>query len=283
MKLSDLTLHPRTMSLAGKLSGKLPHALIIDGPVGSGVLTVAKALAGSVDSPIMIINPKKKLKGEVVVDPDEGSVIIEDIRSLYEQTRTKQPGSCVYIIDTGAKTMTPGAQNAFLKLLEEPRSGVYFIIATHRYDQLLPTIISRSQRLSLLPITDEQTSQLVQDLGIADETKRTRLTFVGSGLPALVHRLAADERAYEDRVAIMRDAKILISGKPFEKLVTLNAYRDHRSDAVTLLDDMNHQLRIVLRSHPDKRLVREIERHLETRNRIAAGGNIRLQIMADVL
>lgn len=283
MKLNDLILHPRTMILASKLSGKLPHALIIDGQVGSGVLTVAKALAASVDSPIMIINPKKKVKGEFIIDPEEGSVIIEDIRALYEQTRTRQPGNQVYIIDTGRKSMTPGAQNAFLKLLEEPSSGIHFIIATHRYDQLLPTIVSRSQHLSLLPISDEQTSQLVQELGVTDEIKQTRLTFVGSGLPALIHRLVDDEKAYDARVAIMRDAKTLISGKPYEKIIILNAYRDRRADALTLLDDMNHQLRIVLRGQPDRRIVREIEHHLETRNRVAAGGNIRLQILSDVL
>jgi hypothetical protein len=281
--LDDLILHPRTLQLAQKIAHHLPHGLIIDGPAGSGTLTLAAALAGEVNSPAFVLQPKKKVKGEFVVDLSEGSIIIDDIRRLYEQTRTKQPGEQVYIIDTGEKSMTLGAQNAFLKLLEEPRAGLHFIIATHQYAQLLPTITSRSQRLSLLPVTDAQTNTLIKDLNIEDETKRTRLAFVGRGLPALIKRLVDDEMLYETRVAIMRDAKTMISGNTYDKLTIAHHYRDNRPGALTLLDDMNHQLRTVVRSQPDQKLVSDIDKHLSTRGHIAASGNIRLHLAADVL
>ncbi len=285
--LDSLVLHPRTRRLTRMTMEKLPHGLIIDGPVGSGVLTVARAIAASTGSPEFIIHPKKKIKGEFVVDSNDGSVVIEDIRLLYEQTRTKQPGTHVYIIDTGLKSMTTGAQNAFLKLLEEPRDGLHFIIVTHQFDQLLPTITSRSQRLQLLPITDEQTDALIRDIGVRDETKRTRLAFVGRGLPALIHRLASDEGLYEARVAIMRDAKTMISGEMYDKLKIAHRYRDNRSDTLTLLDDINYQLTTVLHGQSDqatsRRIVKDIEKHLETRSRIAAGGNIRLQLTAGIV
>lgn len=281
--LDALVLHPRTKSLAEKLATHLPHGLIIDGPVGSGVLTVAKAMATSVGSPEIIIHPKKKLKGEYVVDPREGSVVIDDIRKLYEQTRTNQPGNQVYIIDTGEKSMTLGAQNAFLKLLEEPRRGVHFIIVTHQFDQLLPTIVSRTQRLSLTPITDEQSNHLIDSLGIADPVKKTRLSFVGRGLPALIKRLANDENTYESRVSIMSDAKTMLGADTYQKLIVAHSYRDNRAGALTLIDDMNHQLRTILRTQPNKQLVADIERHIATRHKIAVGGNIKLHLTADVL
>src|ERR1700757_4865164 len=145
MTFDGIVLHPRSQRLAEVLTTHLPHALIIDGPRGIGVLTVAKAISKSIGSPELVIQPKKKVKNDSVVDPKEGSVLIEDIRALYQQTRTKQPNKHVYIIDTGEKSMTLGAQNAFLKLLEEPRNNLHFIIVTHQFDQLLPTIVSRSQ------------------------------------------------------------------------------------------------------------------------------------------
>jgi DNA polymerase-3 subunit delta' len=179
--------------------------------------------------------------------------------------------------------MTHGAQNAFLKLLEEPRDDLHFIIATHRFDQLLPTIASRSQRLALQSVTDEQTAALIGQLGVTDDTKRARMAFVGRGLPALIHRLVEDDKLYENRVAIMRDAKALLGNDAYEKMTVIHRYRDSRANALTLLDDMNHQLRTVLRSNPDKRLVGGIERNLEVRARISAGGNIRLHLTTAVL
>ena len=281
--MADLVLHPRTSDLLNKITTHLPHGLIIDGPRGSGVATVAKLIAKQLGSPELVILPKKKVRGEYAIDMNDGSIIIEDIRQLYEQTRTKQPGEQVYIIDTGEKSMTIAAQNAFLKLLEEPRQGVHFIIATHQFDRLLPTIVSRSQRLSLLAVTDEQTKDLISSLNITDETKRARLAFVGQGLPALIKHLASDDQAYESRVTIMRDAKTVISGSTYDKLTVVHKYRDNRPDCLTMIDDMNHQLRTVLLNQPDPRIVKNIEGNLKTRQRIADGGNIRLHLTSAML
>lgn len=283
MSLRDLTLHSRSRLFAQNFSKKLPQGLIIEGPVGSGVVTVAKAIAEETDSLVFVILPKKRQKGELVVDTDEGSIVIEDIRRLYEQTRTKQPKDYVYIIDTGLKSMTKSAQNAFLKLLEEPRAGVHFIIATHRYDKLLPTITSRCQSLPLLPITDSQSNELLAKLQIDDSIKRTRLAFVGRGLPALIYRLASDDELYDARVKIMTDAKTMLGSNDYLKLVTIQSYKDNRADVLELLDDMNHQLQIVINHQSEPRLARAIERNLEARSRIEAGGNIRLQLTSCVL
>jgi DNA polymerase III delta prime subunit len=278
-----LSLHPRSQQLAEKLAANLPHGLVIEGPSGIGVRTIATAIAEHTRSSIFVIEPKKKIKNEMVVDLNEGYVIIEDIRQLYQRTRTSQANDHIYIIDTGERSMTVAAQNAFLKLLEEPRPGLHFIIVTHQYSKLLPTIASRTQRLSLFPITDLQTKQFIDHLNVADETKRTRLAFVGRGLPALITRLAEDESLYESRVSIMRDAKVMLGNDPYEKLAIIHRYRDKRGESLTLLEDMNHQLRTIIGSRPDARLVGDIAQHLDTQNRITANANIRLQLAADVL
>ncbi len=280
---NELVIHDRTRLLVDKLAGKLPQALIIDGVSGVGVRATAEYLAQSMGSPLFVIEPKKSVKGQMTIDYSEGNVVIEDVRQLYEQTRTKQPGSQVYILDTSERSMTIAAQNAFLKLLEEPRAGLHFIITTHQPDQLLPTIRSRSQRLTLLPVSDEQTTAVVNSLGITDNTKRTRLAFVGRGLPALIKRLAADDKAYDARVAIMTDAKTMISGSTYDKLVIAHKYKDSRAGAVTLIDDINHQLQVVTQKNPDRKLIMTIDDYLKARERILMGGNIRLQLARSVV
>ena len=52
-------------------------------------------------------------------------------------------GACkVYIVDQ-AHTMNASAQNALLKIIEEPPAGVYFILLCENRAQMLPTILSR--------------------------------------------------------------------------------------------------------------------------------------------
>lgn len=48
-----------------------------------------------------------------------------------------------------ADRMQPGAANAFLKLLEEPTPQTLFLLLTDQPDAILPTILSRTQRVDL--------------------------------------------------------------------------------------------------------------------------------------
>lgn len=49
----------------------------------------------------------------------------------------------------GADRMQPAAANAFLKLLEEPPEKTLFLLTTDAPDVILPTIVSRTQRVDL--------------------------------------------------------------------------------------------------------------------------------------
>lgn len=283
MKLNELTLHPKTKTLVDSVVKRLPHALIIEGPVGVGVSTLARSIAVEVGSPEFIIYPKKKSKGTFVVDMSTGRVIIEDVRRLYMQTRTNQTHLNVYVIDTGLASMTKAAQNAFLKLLEEPRPGLHFIIATHSYDALLPTITSRCQRLSLIPLTDKQSVEFIENLRVSDALKRARLLFIGRGLPALLTHLNSNEAAYNERVAIMQDAKTILQGSQYQKLLVINKYRDERGKVLTLLDDVCHQLNTAMKTRPDKHYALAISDYIDAKASITTGGNVRLHLTAAVL
>ena len=81
----------------------------------------------------------------------------------------------------------------------------------------------------------------------------------------------------------MTDAKTMISGTTYEKLQVLQKYKDNRANAAMLVDDMNHQLKIVTLKTPSSQIVATIDRNLDARERIIAGGNIRLQLAKTVL
>ncbi|MBC8527180.1 MAG: DNA polymerase III subunit delta' [Candidatus Cloacimonetes bacterium] len=84
------------------------------------------------------------------------SIQIDTIRNLERKIRFK-PGEGKYriIIIAEADEMTRSAANAFLKTLEEPPSYVIIILTTTKLSALLPTIISRCQKVRFNPIPPE--------------------------------------------------------------------------------------------------------------------------------
>ena len=80
-------------------------------------------------------NSAGKLRREITVD--QIRALVEDASVLPNEAERK-----VYVLPE-ADAMNPAAQNAFLKLLEEPPSFVSFLLCTSRPEALLPTVRSR--------------------------------------------------------------------------------------------------------------------------------------------
>lgn len=85
-------------------------------------------------------------------------ISIEQIRKLSEfiYMTSHQNGFRVVMIYP-AETMNAAAANALLKKLEEPPDQVLFVLVTHQVQQLLPTVLSRCQQVSM-PAPDQETS-----------------------------------------------------------------------------------------------------------------------------
>ena len=73
---------------------------------------------------------------------------IEAIRSIKKFiSQTPYQHSSKIIIIKNAHLLQPEAQNALLKMLEEPGENNYFFLTTNRPSQLLPTIVSRCHQI----------------------------------------------------------------------------------------------------------------------------------------
>lgn len=64
-------------------------------------------------------------------------------------TQTAYSGGWKVGVISGADCMQPNAANAFLKTLEEPTPRTLFLLLTDSPDAVMPTIISRTQRIDL--------------------------------------------------------------------------------------------------------------------------------------
>ena len=89
---------------------------------------------------------------------------IDDIRGLQRLANLPPyEGKCkVFIIDE-AEYLSTEAANSLLKILEEPPPKVVWLLLAAEERHLLPTIISRCQRLELKPTPSKQIQQILTD------------------------------------------------------------------------------------------------------------------------
>ncbi len=168
-------------------SGKVPHTIVIEGSNSDRRIKLARLLAGALlceakaGRPCMLcracgksfgaaragkkINVDKLLNSplkhadaiEVEKDKNRAQFSVEIVRGLIAESYIvpNEAEAKVYIIRE-AHLMSLSAQNAFLKLLEEPPAYVLFILECTNAGLLLPTVLSRSVvfNLGLLDLSD---------------------------------------------------------------------------------------------------------------------------------
>jgi DNA polymerase-3 subunit delta' len=63
----------------------------------------------------------------------------------------------------GLEKMNAAAANAFLKLLEEPPDNTYFILLCESDENVLPTVLSRCQEITLGPIEESALARMIPE------------------------------------------------------------------------------------------------------------------------
>lgn len=171
---------------------KISHAYIFGGEKGSGKRMLASLFAMTLQceehgtEPCQVCSSCKRfLSGNhpdirYVSHEKPNSIGIDDIRSqLVEDVEIRPYDSRykIYIVDEAQK-MTPQAQNAFLKTIEEPPEYAVIILLAENPDALLPTVLSRCVRLDLKPVSEEEIKEfLMKQMHVPDYQAEVEATF----------------------------------------------------------------------------------------------------------
>ena len=200
---------------------RLPHALILAGDRGSGKHDIACAaatalmcenltFAGHVPVPCGKCRSCLQAKGkshpdiiEAVHKKKDGNdrrtaLGVDDVRSLREAVAIKpyERDKKVFILPASDQ-MTPQAQNALLKTLEEPPAYAHFLLLARGTQGFLPTILSRSVVMRLKPVDRDTLSAYLQEkMGLSSD--RAYL-FAG-----LAHGNAMEARRYAEDEALQK-------------------------------------------------------------------------------
>lgn len=147
---------------------RIPHAMIFAGPAGIGktlmAIAVASALVGRRVFPDLASREGEAVAGDkddaFYLAPMGAMLKVDQFRQLQGELALQgETGRRRVCIIDHVETMNTEFANRMLKILEEPPSGVCFILITDQPDLLLPTIISRCARFTFDPVGDDEMRQ----------------------------------------------------------------------------------------------------------------------------
>ena len=146
---------------------KIPNALLFHGHENTGrkeaALIFAKGCNCKDNTKLFCNNcpPCRKIDNNshpdmIFIDPPAGKnmIPIARIREL-NHTLSSRPNEATYrmVLISKADAMNVQAQNALLKMLEEPPDHTFFILMAAKIDFLLPTILSRCRKIRFKPLS----------------------------------------------------------------------------------------------------------------------------------
>lgn len=212
--------HSRPIALIKALikKGKIPHALLFEGPEGIGKKKVALWAFQALNC--------KEAPGEgcgrcdtceriarlthpdlLLLTPQGGSLGIDQIRKAQQMLQFK-PLEATWkgVIVEEADRLTEEASNAFLKTLEEPPPWTLIVLLASSSESLLPTVRSRCQKVRFLPLSEKEVADVLKRIGITDIPEEVLAT----GSPGRALRLGLGDLKDYLQAALKGDQKEVI-------------------------------------------------------------------------
>jgi DNA polymerase-3 subunit delta' len=278
-------------------NGRLPHAILINGPSGIGKMRLAKALAqhllcqtemtkyacGSCKGcQLLAAGSHDDLS---MLEPEEPGkpIKIDAVRALIESLgKTAHQGGWKVAIFSPAEAMNNNAANALLKSLEEPQPKTLLILVSHRPSLLSATIRSRCQQIAM-PIPDSGiASQWLTEV-TGDQSAVDKVLFLAAGKPLLaLDYLQSDtlqvRQSFEELVAKVRagDISPLNAAQQCQKL--------DLSQTIDWFSSYIHRLATTdLAEKPIPALFSFSDKLLQARNWVVSGNNPNAQLLWEEL
>ena len=244
--------------------GRLCHAYLIEGDDGTGKTTFAKLFAAAIlcigdgDKPCgscsACYKTQRGIHPDLHIYEEDNKNKVGTVRKMKEDVYTlPNDGDYKVYILCRAEDMTIEAQNALLKMLEEPPQDTVFLLTCRHRTALASTIVSRCVPLTLSEVSEEDCAAALSEKGSVDGQQAAKLAAafhgnIGQALNALTDESYTEERGRKQAVL---DA--IVSGSEYNLLKALSAYESKKlknGEFSSLLDCLTEVMRdmIVIKS-----------------------------------
>ena len=257
------------------LSDTINHALLICGPLGSGKKTLARELCAALNCenkrssshplPCGSCNSCRRIYEDNYPDikrlqrePSKATIGVEELRLLREDMFLSATESeyKIYIIEEADK-MTPNAQNALLKVLEEPPRAVMILLLCEESDKILTTVKSRAQAITMQRFSPAEIADYLISKGKIQRENRDKATEdimssdgrIGKALDIL----SSPEGVTLERETAVAILRALRPGSPYSELYTaVSSLPQKRAELGEALDSLSVALADLIKYKSDK-------------------------------
>lgn len=233
--MDDLLLHERTRQSLQNFLTVPGHALCLIGPPGAGKSHLAHRLARQLTHD----------QSEDSIYRLDGNGGIEQVRAIRHFLRLKKPGGQIIrraVIIENAGHLSDEAQNALLKMLEEPPADTVFILTAEGSSLLKPTIYSRTQRIVVLPVERTTAVSFFEQ----PEAEVIKAYHLSGGYAGLLCALLRTED--HDLLEQVEQAKKIMKAAPFERLRLVDSLAKDREQLPLLFYALQRVIGAVLAS-----------------------------------
>ena len=258
-------------------NGTLPHALLISGQSGSGKHTLTTEIARALNCenrdnkmlplPCGSCNNCRRIRENNFVDlkylsrsGDKATIGVAEVRLFREDMFLSSTESDykIYVIDEG-DCLTPEAQNALLKVLEEPPSQVYIIMLVKEGDKILTTVKSRMQYIATSRFSNEEIDKYLCDIAHpaiymkkSDPEKYNGVLLTSDGRIGEAIRLFEEKNIKtiaDERMAVDKIIKCLSTKVPFSLMhQAINTLPQKRNELSLMLEKIIIAIRDLIAS-----------------------------------
>jgi DNA polymerase-3 subunit delta' len=219
--IDELILHPQTKQQVVQYISRPSHALLLVGDNGVGKGQLAAVIAAEIVQ--LSIAGLYQHPYFSHIEPEKDSISIDLIRQLQRFLQLKtlgtEPLRRIVIIEH-AEGLTTEAQNAYLKLLEEPPADTLMILTVDNQRALLPTILSRLPMIMVCTPAEIDVKAYFSAQG-NDTATLNQAFFLSGGLPGLMHALLAGDVTHPLMEGVTL-AKEILQKQTFERLALID-------------------------------------------------------------
>jgi DNA polymerase III delta prime subunit len=234
-----LVLHRHTKDHVAQFTKQPVHAVMLVGSNGIGKTHLAEAMLAD----ILAIEPTALASYAYYnhVVPEKGTISIDSVRELQHFLQLKTIGTKPLrraVIMEHADGLTIEAQNAFLKLLEEPPADTILMMTVDNQRALLPTILSRVQSIPVYAPEEQELKAHFAAEG-KDQAAITQAYFLSGGLPGLMTALLSDDDTHP-LINGVAAAKEVLQKQMFERLALVEGFSKQKEEVVYMLQALQH-------------------------------------------
>lgn len=253
--------------------GQLNHAFLLYGPSGVGKAALSQAFAQVLcctdrdpgdpsvacgvcrgcrsvrrgthpDVEVFSLESEARLAEKPGRTTSLGIDTIRRLRSSVSLLPLESPRRIMIIED--AETLPEPAQQALLKVLEEPPSSIIFLLLADEPESLLETVRSRCESVQLRPVSKATIESMLNEAGV-EASVASEIAALSHGLPAWALSAVTDAKTLQTRRDEREAARAWLWSSPYDRLVAAyklgGQYSKRRSEIVRNIQSVISVLR----------------------------------------